>query len=264
MWFGQLRVLGQLWGCCGLLGMAELGKDPGTQPRAMLGPHCVPGAGDEPQPEGPVSLQSCSSPGRLRGAPQLQVGTWGAKEGAQLPGHTSAKAAQSPPASCMGPAQLVLGSPGWGELVLPPQSWIGCMGRVSQHRPSPHLKPSQHRLGYSACTHGGPQPRSHHSPAALCCGMRGLQGASAGEQGRPVGCSCWQRCRGGARGAGNSCLQGATAFGCLGEPHTANAALGLGQSWGDLWGAPCLWGERYPQPGCRAGAGEPRGWMEGR
>lgn len=185
MWFGQLRALGQLWGCCGLLGMAELGKDPGTQPRAMLEPHCVPGAGDQQQPEGPVSLQSCSSPGRLRGAPQLQVGTWDAKEGAQLPGHTSAKAAQSPPANCMGPAQLVLGSPGWGELVLPPQSWISCMRRVSQRRPSPHLKPSlppSTGWGTVPVLMGVPSPAPVTAPQHSAAGCGGCKGPALGSR----------------------------------------------------------------------------------
>ena len=88
------------------------------------------------------SSQAARPPGRLRGAHQLRAGTWGAEEASQLPGHASAEAAQPPPAHCVGPAQLVLGSPGWGELVLPPQSRISCMGRASRHRPSPYLNPS--------------------------------------------------------------------------------------------------------------------------
>ena len=74
--------------------------------------------------------------------PPAPGGTRGAKEASQLPGHASAEAAQPPPAHCAGPAQLVLGSPGWGELALAPQSRISCMGRVSRHCPSPQLNPS--------------------------------------------------------------------------------------------------------------------------
>lgn len=116
-------------------------------------------------------------PGRLRGTHQLPASTQGAEEASKVPGHASAEGVQPLPAHCVGPAQLVLGSPGWGELVLPPQSWIGCTGRVSQHHPSPPLPisthPSQHRLGYGASTHGGPQPCSLCSPGALRCGLQG-------------------------------------------------------------------------------------------
>lgn len=41
-WFGQRRALGQPWGCCASLELAELGRDPSTQPGAMLGaPLCA-------------------------------------------------------------------------------------------------------------------------------------------------------------------------------------------------------------------------------
>jgi len=72
VWFGQRRAPGRPRGCCGSLRLPELGRDPGTQPGAVLGSPRVPGAGDQPQPEGPASLLSCSFSGRLRGDHQLR------------------------------------------------------------------------------------------------------------------------------------------------------------------------------------------------
>lgn len=103
------------------------------------------------------------------------------------------------PAPSLSPPQPILPSTGWGTVLVP-------TGGVPSPAPCAPRRTPVHR---------------------------GPRGASAGDPGRRVGCSCWQGCRGGAGGAVNSCPRGADAFSSSAAGrarHKAKAALAPGPS----------------------------------
>lgn len=161
-------------------------------PQGDAGSPSVPGAGDQLQPEVWASLQSCSSPERLRGPHQLQASM---QEPSRPPSSLAMPAWRQP--SLLQP--IVWVQPSWFEaaqaggtlcslLRARSTAWGGFPSTIPLS-PSQSIPPST-GWGMVLVPPGIPSPAPPAAPAV---------GASAGEQGWRVGCSCWrQRCCGGA------------------------------------------------------------------
>ncbi|XP_038006965.1 translation initiation factor IF-2-like [Motacilla alba alba] len=235
-WCGS--ALGHPWGCCGPLGLAELGRDPGTLPGVMLEP-LEQGTSHSPRdsvpPELLVPLAGCEEPtssGPAHGDPR--------KPSSSLP--VPKQPRLLPPIARIQPGRFWAAQA--GGACAPSSESDRLHGESFQHRSSPSLNQSLlGRLGQGAGFHGGPQPFSRCSrwgcggpgPARrtqLLAAMRGLgELGTAARRERPL------RLRG-----------------CLGEPHTKPRLLRLP-------GEPCLPGSRHPEPD--AGQGESPGQSPG-